>query len=187
MINMQGQVSPLAYIEQKIVDIVVRMARIRQYLTPSQGLNIVNCVIQGTERQKALIEWKRSNLCSTDEEALGKVGIGYWHNFIKLKGHNRCWKTGQTFELDRSSWSTYSNFNYMYSKIVKDMEDAGVAEHLPESVWMDCEGNIVEEGKSFGCKVTHRRTHPDVGILFDELGGNISQKGDGHVGGQLML
>ena len=54
------------------------------------------------------------------------------------------------------------------------MEDAGVAERLPEPVWMDREGNIVEEGKSFGFKVTHRIIHPEMVIVFDELGRNIS-------------
>ena len=67
------------------------------------------------------------------------------------------------------------------------MEDAGVSERLPEPVWMDCEGNIVEEGKSFGCKVTHWIIDPEMVIVSDELGGNISQKVDGHVGVQLFL
>ena len=40
---------------------------------------------------------------------------------------------------------------------------------------------------AFGCKVTHQIIHPEYVIVFDELGGNTSQKGDGNVGGQLML
>ena len=106
---------------------------------------------------------------------------------MKRQGHNLCSKKGQKFELDRSSWSTYTNFNHMYSKIVEEMEDAGVAKRLPEPVWMDREGEIVGEEHAFGCKVTHRIIHPEMVIVFDELGGNISQKGDGHVGGQLLL
>ena len=62
---------------------------------------------------------------------------------MKCQGHNLCSKKGQKFELDRSSWSTYTNFNHMYSKIVEEMEDSGVAERLPEPVWMDREGKIV--------------------------------------------
>lgn len=75
----------------------------------------------------------------------------------------------------------------MYSKIVEEMEEVGIAIHLEESVWMDCEGNVVDEKTFFGCKVTHRITRPEMVICFDELGGNTSQKGDGHVGGQLPL
>ena len=103
--NKQGQISPLLPLEPKIVDIIVHMSRICQCLTPSQGLNLVNSVIKGTETQKALIKWKRINSCSTNEEALGQVGSGYWRNFIKRHGHNLCSKKGQKFELDRSSWS----------------------------------------------------------------------------------
>ena len=106
-------------------------------------------MIQGTESQKALIEWKRRKAFSTDKEALGKVGAGYWHNFIKRQGHNLCSKKGQKFELDRSSWSTYTNFNHMYSKIVEEMEVAGIAECLPELVWTDRLGNTVQEGKAW--------------------------------------
>ena len=106
---------------------------------------------------------------------------------MKHQVHNLCSKKGQTFELDRSLWSTYANFNHMYSKIVEEMEDAGVAESLPKPVWMDCEGKILGEEHAFGCKVTHWIIYPVNVIVFDELGGNISQKGDGHVGGQLFL
>ena len=52
---------------------------------------------------------------------------------------------------------------------------------------MDRDGNICEEKDAFGCKVTHKITRPEYVIVFDELGGNRSQKVDGNVGGQLML
>ena len=75
----------------------------------------------------------------------------------------------------------------MYLKIVEEMEDAGVSVRLKEQVWMDREGNVVEEGSAFGCKVTHRINHPKTAIFFDKTGRNTSQKGDGHKGGQLLM
>ena len=33
----------------------------------------------------------------------------------------------------------------------------------------------------------HRITRPDYFIVADELGGNISQKGDGHAGGTRLI
>ena len=137
--NKQGNISPLVSIDPKIVDIIVHMAQICQCVTPSQGINLVNSVIQRTESQKDIIEWNMRNSYSTDKEALGKVGTGYWHTFIKCQGHNLCSKKGQKFELDRSSWSTYATFNHMHSKIFEEMEDAGVAERVPEHVWTDRE------------------------------------------------
>ena len=52
---------------------------------------------------------------------------------------------------------------------------------------MDREGNIVEESELFGCKVTHDITKLHMVLTFDELGGNTSQKGDGNVGGELLI
>ena len=63
------------------------------------------------------------------------------------------------------------------------MEDAGVAVRLEEPVWRDREGNVVDKGSAFSCKVTHRITHPEMAIGFDKTGGNTPQKGDGHIGG----
>ncbi len=49
-------------------------------------------------------------------------------------------------------------------------------------------GKIVsDKSLAFGCKVTHDLIHPDWCIMGDEVGGNISMKGDGHVGGRLYL
>ena len=75
----------------------------------------------------------------------------------------------------------------MYDKIGEEMEDAKVAVRLAEPIWVDRDGNVCDEKDAFGCKVTHQIIHPEYVIVFDELGGNTSQKGDGNVGGQLML
>ena len=51
-----GQISPLLRIELTVVEIIVQMARIRQCLTPSKGLQLVNSLINGTKLQQDLIE-----------------------------------------------------------------------------------------------------------------------------------
>mmetsp|Transcript_12989 Transcript_12989/g.15241 ORF Transcript_12989/g.15241 Transcript_12989/m.15241 type:complete len:145 (-) Transcript_12989:100-534(-) len=38
-----------------------------------------------------------------------------------------------------------------------------------------------------GYKVTHEINHPKMYIVMDEVGGNTSQKGDGHIGGKLLV
>ena len=75
----------------------------------------------------------------------------------------------------------------MYDKIGGEMVDTKIAVPLVEPFWMDRDGNVCEEKDAFGCKVTHKITHPEYVIVFYELGGNTSQKSDGNVGGQLML
>ena len=42
------------------------------------------------------------------------------------------------------------------------------------------------EEEAFGCKVTHRFPYP-MGFVMDEVGGNTSQKEDGHIGGKLLV
>ena len=75
----------------------------------------------------------------------------------------------------------------MYNSIIDEMMDAGVVERLDEPVWMDHDGNICSEETAFGCKVLHKVVRPDMCICGDEVGGIISMKGDGHVGGELFL
>ena len=52
---------------------------------------------------------------------------------------------------------------------------------------MDAQGCEVLEELAFGCKVTHDVTRPDICFVMDEVGGNISQKGDDAIGGELQL
>ena len=76
----------------------------------------------------------------------------------------------------------------MYDQCIDQMVRAGVARKRDNAVWMDKSGKIVsDESLAFGCKVTHDLIHPDWCIVGDEAGGNISMKGDGHVGGRLYL
>ena len=68
------------------------------------------------------------------------------------------------------------------------MVETGVAVELDSPVWMDRAGNEVEdEADAYGCKVTHKVIRPDMCICGDEVGGNLSMKGDGNEGGKLLL
>ena len=52
--------------------------------------------------------------------------------------------------------------------------------------WMD-QDNLVDGENAFGCMPTHNIIHPDHVIVLDGVGCNTSQKGDGQIGGELML
>ena len=58
---------------------------------------------------------------------------------------------------------------------------------LEDTVWMDKHGIRVSEEKTFGCKIFHELIHPNMCLVRDEVGDNLSMKGDGHVGRQLFL
>ena len=87
-------------------------------------------------------------------------------------------KRGQKYALDRANWTTYANFAEMYDHCYHEMEVAGVARKLDEPVWMDSEGNVVDEGDAIGCKVTHEFLHPEYCVVGDEVGANINMSGD---------
>ena len=52
---------------------------------------------------------------------------------------------------------------------------------------MDKARNVVKEEQVFFCQVTNDITNPDYFLVMDEVGGNIHQKGDGNMAGQLQL
>lgn len=66
----------------------------------------------------------------------------------------------------------------MYVLFSNEMVYANVAELLPEPVWMNKEGGVVEMEEYFGCMVTHKIPHPDMILCMDEVGSDTSQKGD---------
>ena len=179
----RGPASPLAAIELTVVKIIIQMARIRQSLTQAKGLALVNSLINGTDLQKELIKWKSNNTTNS----VGSVGSKYWKNFMTRHNNKIRSKRGKKYSLDRSNWTTWSNFDDMYRHNYHEMEIAGVAKRLDEPVWKDRQGRIVDESDAFGCKVTHELIHPEYCIVGDEVGGNLNMSGDGHVGGQKLL
>ena len=178
-----GGISPLISIEDSVVQIIIQMARIRQSLTPSKGLQLVNDMIHNTPLQTDLIKWKEKHTSN----ATDTLGRKYWKNFMRRHKDKIKSKRGAKYSLDRANWSTYTNFNDMYEHNYEEMEMAGVAVRLDEPVWKDRSGNIVEEADALGCKVTHDLIHPEMCIVGDEVGGNLNMDGDGHVGGTKLL
>ena len=48
---------------------------------------------------------------------------------------------------------------------------------------MGKEGNICSERDAFGFKVAHTIKYPQDFVIEDDVGGNVSKKGDSHAGG----
>ncbi len=71
----------------------------------------------------------------------------------------------------------------MYEVICDELVDANVASTtLP--YFTDPEGNVVDKADCYGHVQTIKITKPDWILMADESGFLISQKNDGHVGGQ---
>ena len=128
----RGPDSPLLALEPTIVKTIIQISRIRQCITPSTGLKLVNSIIEGTQVQNDLIQFK-SKLCGNSD---GKVGRNYWRLFMKRNRHKIVSKRGQKYELDRAAWSTYRNFDQMYNQVAEEMIEAKVARKIYPT-WMN--------------------------------------------------
>ena len=186
--NGSGQVSPLLQAESQFVAVLTQMSRIGDPLTPSCAIALINDLISGTKYQNCLEEFKRKHCGQTEKEKLGKIGYKYWTNFKGRNAHLIVTRKGQKFELDRSQWTTYTNFWAMYNRFGDEMEYASVAQLFDEPQWMDREGTICQnEELAFGCKVTHNILRSDMILVMDEVGSDTSQKGDGAIGGEKFV
>ena len=101
-----GLLSPLHAYEMKFVQAILQMARMRELLSPSESVHLINSMIAGTQAQTDLITFKSKNSFEEDRS----VGVGYWNGLKKQNGHLISLKKGAKYELDRSKWTTYANF-----------------------------------------------------------------------------
>ncbi len=75
----------------------------------------------------------------------------------------------------------------MYDEIYAAMEIAGVATGLAEPVWVNKDQEETSKEEAFGRRITHLLTRPDYVVFVDEVGSNLSQEGDGAVGGERKI
>ena len=67
------------------------------------------------------------------------------------------------YSIDRTNFTSYLNFSDMYKHIEKILLASKVAVILPQPVWMNKSGQVVEdEMDSYGFKVPIEITRPDM-------------------------
>ena len=94
---------------------------------------------------------------------------------------------GHKYELDRFSWTQNENFNGKYIHNYSNMVSTGASEDLETPEWHDKTEKVVEEADTYGCKVTHQLSYPELCVLLDEVGININNKKDGDIRGERYL
>ena len=76
----------------------------------------------------------------------------------------------------------------MYDHIEKILLKSNIAKKLNTPLWMTQDGEITDdETAAFGLKTTLLIERPDLGLVLDECGCNLSQEGDNKNGGELYL
>ena len=176
--------SPLDEVEPIIVEYCIRLANMGAALDKEQCLSLVNSSIEGTSHQEYLSEFKKKRKLDDDESA----GNGWYRGFIERNSDYVVRKNGRIKDLKRHTWCTYENFERMYNSIYRQMVNSNVAKELSDEVYLDRNGNIVDdEEDSYGLPTKYIVTHPDYILFVDECGKNTNMKTSGKAGGQRFI
>ena len=90
-----GHISPMAKVEDKLVGLIIQMARIRHLLTPSSSLKLANDFISGTQTEKDVIDFKNKYCFNESDDGKILLGRGYFKGFKKRNAYRIVSKRGQ--------------------------------------------------------------------------------------------
>ena len=181
-VTSMGPTSPMSAVEPKLVELIIRMSRIRRCLTSSQCLLLANDLVEGTKYEQDVIAFKQKRYRRKFDTA--DLGQNYWKGFKKRWEHALTFKRGQKFALDRAAALTFSNMNKMYDDVYDAMVECKVASKHMHPVYENRDGGVATNwNDKFGMPCTHKIDHPEMCLVVDEVGSDLSQKGDGHIGG----
>ena len=187
----KGNISPLIALEAHFLDIILQLAVMRQPLTPSGAIQLINSLVETSHFQREIIEWKAKHLALKEDDTAVEnpayLGKKYWRNFRKRHPELKT-KKAVKFDAKRDDWCTYDNFVAMYDGVYAAMVKSGVAIELPNEVKVTLDGTITDnEAEMYGRKTKYLLTKPEYILFVDEVGCNTSQKNDGNVGGEKFL
>jgi hypothetical protein len=177
----------MAPVEKYIVSLMQQLAKMGQPLNLLEGLSLANSIVEVTEWEEVVVEFKKKRGWNpVDENGQKKPILGpkWYKNFWKHNSHLLKKKKGHKFSKDRAEWLIHCNFVQMYNEVYNAMERAGVAEKLCEPMWVDKKQHVVDEEDCFRRQATHLLLCPDYGIFVNEGGCNTSQEGGGARGGE---
>ncbi len=122
-----GAKSLLEEVEVAFVQICIQMVKIRQPLSCTEAITLMNDMIENTSTKQKLIEFHQSRRLGTDVFEKGKVTTGWWRRFLRRNEDKLVTKRGEKFALNRSDWTTLPNIRQMYEVIYDEMVDASPA------------------------------------------------------------
>jgi hypothetical protein len=84
---------------------VLRRAALHHTVYCGEGLELANSMIEGTESQVALMEWKKSHLKNgPQDDTFGKLGHCNWQNFCRRNAAVITLKKAVRFDSKRDDW-----------------------------------------------------------------------------------
>ena len=185
-VNKQNnKTTPLFQIESLLLQISLWKQDAGQPITPSEGIALANSLIDGKPIQEKLKTFQSSIRAAPT----GSVSAKFWQQFIKRNKHLLDVGNGYRVAGNRTEWVTYENVDRMYDLVYEQMIRSGVAKQLEphEYYYVNSKGDKVSKLESVGLQVKVEVIHPEYILFGDEVGTDISQKNDGHVGGQKFV
>ena len=135
-----GAKAPLEEVELALVQICIQMGKIRQPLSCTEAITLMNDLIENTDTKQKLIEFQQSRNLGTYGFEKGRVTTGWWRGFLRRHKDKLVTKRGEKFALNRSDWTTLPNIKQMYDVIYNEMVDAHVAVTLQNPIFTDING-----------------------------------------------
>ena len=78
-----GHISLMTKVEDKLVDLIIQMVRIRYPLTPSSCLQLANDFISRTQTEKDMIDFKTKYCFNNSKDGERLIGCGYFKGLRK--------------------------------------------------------------------------------------------------------
>jgi len=102
-----GAKSPLLEeVEVALVEICIQMGKIRQPLSCTEAIALMNDMIKNTNTKQKLIEFQQTRRLSTYGFEKGKVTSGWWRGFLRQNEDTLVTKRGENFALNGHDWTT---------------------------------------------------------------------------------
>jgi hypothetical protein len=149
----RGLNSPMLALEAHFLDMILELAAMRQPVTPTDALALINSMISTSNLSNAIVAWKKKHLPGTfDDDRSAVLGKKYWQNFKKRHPEIKQ-KKAVRFDANREDWCNTDNFVSMYHHVYSAMVKSKVAIELDEEVWVKLDGTITQnEEESSGKK-----------------------------------
>jgi len=108
----------LEEVEVALVEICIQMGKIRQPLSCTEAIALMNDMIKNTNTKQKLIEFQQTRRLGTYGFEKGTVTSGWWRGFLRRNEDTKLvTKRGEKFALNRRDWATLPNIKQMYEVI----------------------------------------------------------------------
>jgi hypothetical protein len=146
-----GAKSLLDEVGEALVQTCIQMGKIRQPLSCTEAIALMNNMIENTKTKQTLIEFHDSRKFGTYRFEKGQVTTGWWRGFLRQHKDKLVTKQGEKFALNRNDWTTLPNTRQTYKVICDEMVDANAAVAIKNPIFTDIDGKPEDhKTKRFG-------------------------------------